>query len=65
MWTIFWIRGRIDICWPTPLRPKLGKIGKLQSKLNSAVQVRQGVDFVFPLSQEQEEEQEEQEQEEP
>ena len=40
-------------------------IVKLQSKLNSLVQVRQGVDFVFPLSQEQEEEQEEQEQEEP
>ena len=31
---------------------------KLQFKLNSSVQVGQGVDFVFPLSQQQEEEQE-------
>ena len=38
---------------------------KLQSKLNSSVQVGQGVDFVFPLSQEQEQEEQEQEQEEP
>ena len=36
-------------------------IVKLQSKLNSPVQVGQGVDFVFPLSQEQEEEDEQQE----
>ena len=34
-------------------------IVKLQSKLNSPVQVGQGVDFVFPLSQ-QEQEQEQQ-----
>ena len=34
---------------------------KLQAKLNNPVQVRQGVDFVFPLSQEQEQ----QEQQEP
>ena len=34
---------------------------KLQSKLNSPVQVGQRVDFVFPLSQEQEQEQEQQE----
>ena len=33
-------------------------IVKLQSKLNSPVQVGPGVDFVFPLSQEQEQEQE-------
>ena len=32
---------------------------KLQSKLNSPVQVGQGVDFVFPLSQEEQEEQQE------
>ena len=38
---------------------------KLQAKLNNPVQVRQGVDFVFPLWQEQEEEEQEQEQEEP
>ena len=37
-------------------------IVKLQSKLNSSVQVWQGVDFVFPLSQEQEQEQQEQQQ---
>ena len=34
-------------------------IVKLQSKLNSPVQVGQGVDFVFPVSQEEQEEQEE------
>ena len=33
---------------------------KLQFKLNSSVQVGQGVDFVFPLSQQQQEEEEEQ-----
>ena len=44
---------------------RCSSIVKLQFKLNSSVQVGQGVDFVFPLSQEQEEEQEEQEQEEP
>ena len=32
---------------------------KLQSKLNSLVQVGQGADFVFPLSQQQEQEEEE------
>ena len=31
---------------------------KLQSKLNSSVQVGQGVDFVFPPSQQEEQEQE-------
>ena len=34
-------------------------IVKLQFKLNSSVQVGPGVDFVFPLSQEQQEQQEE------
>ena len=42
-----------------------GVFVKLQFKLNSSVQVGQGVDFVFPLSQEEEEEQEEQEEEPP
>ena len=37
---------------------------KLQSKLNSSVQVGQGVDFVFPPSQQEQQEQQ-QEQEEP
>ena len=37
------------------------KIVKLQFKLNSPVQVGPGVDFVFPLSQEQEEQEEQQE----
>ena len=32
---------------------------KLQSKLNSSVQVGQGVDFVFPPSQEQQQQQQE------
>ena len=36
---------------------------KLQSKLNSSVQVGQRVDFVFPPSQEQQEQQQEEEQE--
>ena len=31
---------------------------KLQSKLNSSVQVKQGVDFVFTLAQQEQEEQE-------
>ena len=34
---------------------------KLQSKLNRSVQVGQGVDFVFPLSQEQQQEEEQEE----
>ena len=38
---------------------------KLQSKLNSPVQVGQGIDFVFPLSQQQQQQQEEEQQEEP
>ena len=38
-------------------------IVKLKSKLKSSVQVWQGVDFVFPLSQEQEQQQEQEEQE--
>ena len=32
---------------------------KLQSKLNSSVKVGQGVDFVFPLTQEQQQEEQE------
>ena len=40
-------------------KPASRNIVKLQFKLNSSVQVGQGVDFVFPLSQEQEEQQEE------
>ena len=35
-------------------------IVKLQSKLNSSVQVGQGVDFVFPLSQQEQQQEEEQ-----
>ena len=38
---------------------------KLQSKLNSPVQVGPGVDFVFPLSQQQEQQEEQQQQEPP
>ena len=38
---------------------------KLLFMLNSSVQVGQGVDFVFPLSQEQEQQQRQQQQEEP
>ena len=37
----------------------INNIVKLQSKLNSSVQVGQGVDFVFPLSQELQQQQEE------
>ena len=45
------------------LSTSVSSVVKLQFKLNSSVQVGQGVDFVFPLSQQ--EEQQEQEQEEP
>ena len=44
--------------------PRLNVIVKLQSKVQASV-LGLGVDFVFPLSQEQEEQQEEQQQEQP